>query len=45
MRHMLWSLWAANEERLEEAQAVGLGTVKAVESGVKSLMPNYCTVM
>ncbi|KIW04492.1 uncharacterized protein PV09_04249 [Verruconis gallopava] len=49
MRHVITKLMEANEDKAEEAVLVGLGTVRALEAAVASLIkvssPSYCSVM
>ncbi len=47
MNKTLFKLIAANEHKGEEAVDIGLGTIKAIEAAIGSLlkMPSLCSVM
>jgi hypothetical protein len=45
MNHIIFELYKSNDHKLTEAEAVGLGTVHAVQTAITGMLPTYCTIM
>jgi hypothetical protein len=45
MNYLIFNLIKANDEKVKEAEQVGLGTIHAVTAAVESVMPSFCSIM